>query len=340
MRWLTLVGAPDLVSVVTTAYNEAANLLQLYDRVKNALAETASEFELIIVDNGSTDASLAILRDLNRQDRRVQFVSLTRNFGHQGGLIAGLNYARGDVIIMMDADLQHPPEMLPEMMNLWRQGFDVVNMHKNYCAANKPVRRIIDRLYYKLISKLAGMDLSSTQSDFRLMDRRVLTTLLSLPERKSFLRGLTQWLGFRQARLEYAVAPRLAGKSRFKLRELMLFAMEGILAFSALPLRLFSLAGILISSLSLGYFCYLVAMALIHEARSLTDWATLTSAVFFLGGIQLMGIGLLGEYLTRVCREVSRRPEFIVSEHSYPTSEQPKEEGKGRGRRIGGKPGD
>lgn len=312
-----------LVSVVTTAYNEAVNLLQLYDRVKEALAETAPEFELIVVDNGSTDDSLPILRSLNHRDHRVQFVSLTRNFGHQGGLTAGLNYAGGDVVIMMDADLQHPPEMLPEMLKLWRQGYDVVNMNKNFRTGHKTVRRVIDTSYYRLISKLSGLDLSSSQSDFRLVDRKVLTTLLNLPERKAFLRGLTQWLGFRQATLEYVVAPRLRGKSRFRLGELTLFALDGILAFSVLPLRLFSIAGVLISLVSLAYFAYLVFMALVHGSEFPTGWPTLATAIFCFGGIQLLGIGVLGEYLARVYQEVKRRPEFLVTEDSFPKTGRP-----------------
>ncbi|MDA0747659.1 MAG: glycosyltransferase family 2 protein [bacterium] len=313
--------SPKLVSIVAPAYNEEETILHLYERVCGVMEGAGWNFELIIVENGSVDRSLEILKELHGKDNRANFVSLSRNFGHQGGLIAGLEHSRGDVIITMDADLQHPPELIPEMLGLWSEGYDIVYTTKREVASQSFVRRLFNRVFYASMSRLSGLELSGGQSDFRLMDRKAVDALKSMPERNKFLRGLTRWIGFRQVGIDYDVPPRFAGRSKFRFAHLIRFALDGILSFSILPLRLFTLLGAVISLLAFVYGLYILIQGMYafmtgYHGRIPPGWATVGAAIFFFGGVQLLGIGLLGEYLGRVYDEVKERPVFLVQEHS------------------------
>ncbi len=312
---------PGLVSIVAPAYNEEENLPHLCERVRSVMEGMGRDFELIIVENGSADRSLEILKDLRRKDGRIHYVSLSRNFGHQGALIAGLEHARGDVVISMDADLQHPPEVIPEMLKLWEAGYELVYTIKRENATQPFIRRLVNRQFYAFMSRASGLELTGGQSDFRLMDRKAVDALIRMPERNKFLRGLSRWIGFRQVGIEYDVPPRFAGESKFRLGHLLRFALDGILSFSVIPLRLFTLFGFLVSVAAFCYGLFIVgsgAYAFItgYHGRIPPGWATVGAAVFFLGGVQLMGIGLLGEYLGRVYDETKGRPAYLVREDS------------------------
>ncbi|MGH7789089.1 MAG: glycosyltransferase [Candidatus Binatia bacterium] len=307
------------ISVAFPVWDEQEILPALYAQVSAALQQTGVTYELVFVDNGSTDDSLRIIKDLARRDTAVQFVSLSRNFGHQGGLLAGLHHSRGEAVITMDADLQHPPALLPRMIALWQQGYEVVYTTKrNYQMS--PWRTLQVRAFYWLISKLSALELSFGQSDFRLLDRKVADQIIALPEYRKFLRGLVQWVGFRQTSLEYEVVERHAGTSKFSFMSLLSFAVDGILAFSFVPLRWSLFAGAFVALLCLLYGVYTVAVGVLNLLGAgyalPPGWATLFASALFLSSIQLLAIGLLSEYVGRIFEESKRRPPFIVREAS------------------------
>ena len=304
-----------LVSVAFPVFNEAENLEMLHAEVTRALETTGLAFELIFVDNGSTDASLSIIKRLSETDPRVEFVSLSRNFGHQGALLAGISHAQGEAVITMDADLQHPSALLPEMVRLWQEGFEVVFTRKRrYPVHGMRLRQV--KLFYWLMSKWSGLDLSFGQSDFRLLDRKVFEVFLRMPEARKFLRGMVEWVGFRQTGLEYDPLPRHAGESKFPFRALVSFAVDGIISFSLLPLRWSLGLGFIVASMSFVYGIAMVVMGLLNYAGMSVPlppgWATLVVSILFLSGIQLIAIGMLGEYVGRIFEQTKGRPEFIV----------------------------
>ncbi len=315
MSEMSATISSPLVSVAFPVFNEAENLEMLHAEVTRALETTGLAFELIFVDNGSTDASLSIIKRLSETDPRVEFVSLSRNFGHQGALLAGISHAQGEAVITMDADLQHPSALLPEMVRLWQEGFEVVFTRKRrYPVHGMRLRQV--KLFYWLMSKWSGLDLSFGQSDFRLLDRKVFEVFLRMPEARKFLRGLVEWVGFRQTGLEYDPLPRHAGESKFPFRALVSFAVDGIISFSLLPLRWSLGLGFIVASMSFVYGIAMVVMGLLNYAGMSVPlppgWATLVVSILFLSGIQLIAIGMLGEYVGRIFEQTKGRPEFIV----------------------------
>ncbi|PIW26380.1 MAG: glycosyltransferase [Rhodospirillales bacterium CG15_BIG_FIL_POST_REV_8_21_14_020_66_15] len=307
--------AGKLISITAPALNEVENLRPLCARIKAALEPLTDNFEIVIVDNASKDGSADLLRELSAEDPRIKFVLLSRNFGHQGGLIAGMCHCAGDLVITMDADLQHPPEVIPDLVDKWRQGFDVVGTQKRPTDYTNPFRRSANALFYKVVGKIIGIPLSQHQSDFRLLDRCALDTLLALPEREKFLRGLTHWIGFRQTSVLFNPAPREHGQTKFRFFGLVAFAIHGLVSFTVLPLRLFTIVGIFMAFLALlnaGYLVFVWIFGASNEPPP--GWLTLATGVYFLGGLQLMGIGVLGEYLALTLEEARRRPTFIVAD--------------------------
>ena len=303
------------ISIVAPAFNEEENLQGLYEEICSTLDENSEDFEIIIVDNGSTDGTLKLLKKLRAADPRVGYVSLSRNFGHQGGLIAGLEHCQGGVVVTMDADLQHPPNTIIEMLDHWKEGVDVVQTVRRNDTNTHRLRKILNGLFYSLIRRLMGAGMSTSQSDFRLMDRKALDALLALPEKDKFLRGLAGWIGFRQTYVAYTPRMRTAGLSKFKFRHLTSFTINGILAFGILPLRLFTIFGLLVATVTILYGLAVLVSAIFQGTDTLPPgWATLAIAVSFLGGVQLIGIGILGEYLGRTLGEARARPAYVVCE--------------------------
>lgn len=307
------------ISVVFPIFNEEENLKELYLQVRKELEKTDVSFEMVFVDNASTDRSLDIVKELRHKDNRVRYVSLSRNFGHQGGLFAGLSYCTGEAVIMMDADLQHPPSLIPEMIHQWKEGYEVVYTTKR----NTYVSALLYwqfRLFYKIISKMSGLNLSFGRSDFCLLDRKVVDTILNIPEYHKFLRGTVEWLGFRQKGISYDVENRHKGTSKFSYWTRVSFALDGILSFSALPLRLITLCGFFIAFLSIMYGTIALIMGLMlllgFSVPLPSGWATLAVSVMFLGSVQLIAIGVLGEYVSRIYEQTKGRPVFVVRETS------------------------
>jgi len=314
-----------LLSVVAPVYNEEATIEEFYARVCTALH--GLRFELVLVDDGSTDGSEIELAKLASNDPRVRVVQLSRNFGHQTALTAGLDHARGDAVVMLDADLQDPPELIPRMLDHWRAGCDVIYAVREEREGESRFKLTTARWFYALFDRLAQVDLEHNSGDFRLLDRRALDALLSMRERNRFLRGMTVWVGYRQAAVPYKRDPRYAGKTKYTIPKMLRFSFDAISSFSHRPLQLATLLGFLISTLA--FVAIPVVIALHFLGSYLPGFGSLTIAVLLLGGIQLIAIGLIGEYVGRIYDEVKGRPLYLVrsrvniSEHETPTGYTP-----------------
>jgi dolichol-phosphate mannosyltransferase len=298
----------DLLSVVAPVYNEEATLATFYARVCDALE--GLRFELVLVDDGSTDASPALLESLAADDPRVHVVYLSRNFGHQTALTAGLDHARGSAVVMLDADLQDPPELIPRMLDHWRAGCDVVYAVREGREGESRFKLATARWFYRLFDWLAQVNLHHNSGDFRLLDRRALDALLSMRERNRFLRGMTVWVGYRQAAVPYKRDARYAGETKYTLSRMLRFSLDAISSFSHRPLQLATLLGFLISTLA--FIAIPVVVALRLAGSYLPGFGTVTIAVLLLGGIQLIAIGITGEYVGRIYDEVKGRPLYLV----------------------------
>lgn len=313
-------GKTEKVSFVFPVCNEEENLDLLYQRVKEAVGQAGVDYEMIFVDDGSLDNSLDIIKSLRAKDPKVSYISLSRNFGHQNAIFAGLTYATGDAVITMDADLQHPPSFVPKMIALWQKGAEVVYTFKE--DAKLPfLKNIIVRFSYRFISKVSGLRLNFGQSDFRLIDKKVLRALRQMPEYHKFLRGQVEWIGFRQKGLSYTVGERHGGKAKYSYRTLSSLALNGIFSFSRYPLHLvmiFSLSVFLASAIYIliELSVWLLKAFGVIDIPMLPGWTTLIVSVFFLGSIQLMAIGLIGEYVGRIYDQTKGRPSFIIREMS------------------------
>ncbi|MFN2597638.1 MAG: glycosyltransferase family 2 protein [Pyrinomonadaceae bacterium] len=303
-----------LVSVVVPCYDEEPVLTPTHAALARALSVIeGAAFEIVYVNDGSRDRTLEVLRELQRADARVRVVSLSRNFGHQLAVSAGIEHAAGACVVVIDADLQDPPEVIPEMFALWREGYHVVYGVRAEREGETAFKTWTARLFYRLINRLSHVEMPLDAGDFRLMDRRVVEVLLSMPERDRYLRGMVSWIGFRQIAVVYRRAARRAGRSKYPLAKMVRFAADGLLSFSLTPLRL---------AIWTGFAAILIAFAGILWAvllRLFTNdwvkgWASLFTAVSFLGGVQLVTLGIIGEYIGRIYAEVKRRPLYVVAE--------------------------
>jgi glycosyltransferase involved in cell wall biosynthesis len=314
-----------MLSVVAPVYNEEGTIGEFYSRVSAALQGVP--FELVLVDDGSTDGSAVELENLAAGDPRVRIVYLSRNFGHQTALTAGLDHARGDAVVMLDADLQDPPELIVRMLDHWRAGCDVVYAVREQRDGESRFKLTTAAWFYKLFDKLAQVELQHNSGDFRLLDRAPLDALLSMRERNRFLRGMTVWVGYTQAAVPYCRDPRYAGKTKYTLSKMLRFSLDAIASFSHRPLQLATLLGFLISTLA--FIAIPVVIVLRIAGSYLPGFGSITIAILLLGGIQLIALGIIGEYLGRIYDEVKGRPLYLVrarrniSELEIPPPEPP-----------------
>jgi len=300
----------DLLSIVAPVYNEEATIEEFYTRVCSALE--SYPFELVLVDDGSTDGSPALLDALADNDARVRVVYLSRNFGHQTALTAGLDHASGDAVVMLDADLQDPPELICTMVDHWRAGCDVVYAVREQRSGESRFKLRTAKLFYSLFDKLAQVELQHNSGDFRLLDRRALDALLSMRERNRFLRGMTVWVGYTQAAVPYHRDARYAGETKYTISKMLRFSLDAIFSFSHRPLQLATLLGFVISTLA--FIAIPVVFVLRVSGSYLPGFSALTIAVLLLGGIELIAIGIIGEYVGRIYDEVKGRPLYLVRE--------------------------
>jgi dolichol-phosphate mannosyltransferase len=299
---------PRLLSIVTPMHDEEGNARALYERVVQAAGDVP--FELVVADDGSRDSTPAILEELAAADERVKVVSLSRNFGHQAALTAGLDHATGDVVVMMDSDLQDPPEVIPDMLQRWREGSDVVYAVRESRAGETQFKLTTAKWFYRLFQRMSQIEVPLDAGDFRLMDRRALDALLAMPERNRFLRGMTVWVGFTQSAVTYERAARGAGDTKYTLRRMLRFGLDATTSFSHVPLQLATLLGFFISALAL-IAIPLVVIARLNDVFVPGISSTLV-AVLLLGGIQLITVGIIGEYVGRIYDEVKNRPLYVV----------------------------
>jgi polyisoprenyl-phosphate glycosyltransferase len=299
---------PELVSVASPMHDEEDTVARFHARVVAALEDVP--FELVIADDGSRDRTAAELARLAEEDDRVKVVTLSRNFGHQAALTAALEHTSGDVVVMLDGDLQDPPEVIPEMVERWRQGADVVYAVRSRREGETAFKRTTASWFYRLFRRMADIDLTPESGDFRLMDRRPLDVLLAMPERNRFLRGMSVWVGFTQTAVTFEREPRTAGRTKYTLRRMLRFSFDAITSFSHRPLQFATLLGFVFSALAF------LAIPLTVVARYTNIYErgvpTTIVIVLLLGGIQLICVGIIGEYVGRIYDEVKHRPLYVV----------------------------
>ncbi len=307
-----------LISIVIPCYNEQDNLAPFLARLHAVLDnESGIRLEIIAINDGSTDHTLTRLHELRATYPRLRVIDLSRNFGKEAALTAGLDHAQGAAVIPIDADLQHPPELIPAMLQQWRAGFDVVLARRRDRQHESWLKRHTTRLFYRLQQRIARPPIPADVGDFRLMDRRVVDALRGLRESQRFMKGLFTWVGFNTTTLDYDVAPRQHGQTSFHPFKLIGLAVDGITSFSVAPLRLASIFGFIIALLALGYASIILIQTLIFGIDQ-PGYASLIVTILFIGGVQLISIGILGEYIGRIYAEVKGRPLYIVRNH-YPT---------------------
>jgi glycosyltransferase involved in cell wall biosynthesis len=300
----------ELLSVVVPLRDEEGTVRELYRRVGAALTDVP--FELLLVDDASTDKTAALLDELAQADSRVRVLHLSRNFGHQAALTAGLEHSRGNAAVMLDGDLQDPPELIPGMLAHWRSGSDVVSAVRTERAGEGRVKLTTARWFYRLFAKLSDLDLTQDAGDFRLLDRRALDALLSMRERNRFLRGMSAWVGYTQTSVPYEREARHAGETKFTLRKMLRFSSDAITSFSWRPLQLATVLGFLLSLVALLTIPVVIGLRL--AGQTIPGFATVLCVVLLLGGIQLITAGIIGEYVGRIYDEVKGRPLYLVRE--------------------------
>lgn len=318
------------ISFVVPCYNEEESLPVLHERISAVARKATDRHEIVFANDGSTDGTLETIRALVGRDPNVRGVDLSRNFGHQVCLTAALDHARGDVVLMMDADLQDPPELLPRMLRKWRAGADVVYAVRKVRKGESLFKLLTAKVFYRILKWCTRINIPVDTGDFRLIDARALRAMLSMRERNRFLRGMFSWVGFRQEPVHYVRQERHAGTTKYPLRKMVRLAIDGITSFSIVPLRAASLLGILAACVAFIYSLRVLYSGMM--GGGVPGWASTTVSILFLGGVQLFTIGILGEYIGRIFEEVKRRPNYFVRE----VIENPTAEEKDGGKVTGG----
>lgn len=312
---MDLKTSPALISIIIPCFNEAAVIGETVKQMQVFATQlTDLTVEFIFIDDGSGDQSSKLLREYCAKDSRFRVIFFARNFGHQIAVTAGIDVAKGDAVIIIDADLQDPPAVMHEMIAKWREGYDVVYGTRTLRPGESAFKLATAHKFYRFLNKLSDTPIPLDTGDFRLINRAVVNTLRAMPEKDRFLRGMVSWVGFKQVKLEYQRAERFAGESKYPLRKMLRFAIDGILSFSTKPLQLSIGLGLLAASIALFGILYVLYLRLFTDIW-VEGWTTLMIAVLFLGGVQLICVGILGEYIGRIYNEVKRRPLYVVQEY-------------------------
>ena len=301
------------LSVVAPVFNEEAILHELYKRLAATLDGAGLDWELVLVNDGSRDRSLEIMRELHAADPRVKVVSFARNFGHQVAITAGADYARGEAVVIIDADLQDPPEVILDLLAKWREGYEVIYAVRSEREGETWFKEFTAKAFYRIIYRITDINIPMDTGDFRLMDRKVVDALGTMREKHRFMRGMSVWVGFKQTGVHYKRAARFAGETKYPLKKMLKFALDGITSFSYFPLQLATYVGFVAAALSIIAILVVIVLRLTGD-HPLLGQATTLVVVLFLGGVQLISLGIIGEYLGRIYDEVKGRPLYIVGE--------------------------
>jgi len=302
------------LSIVVPIYNESSNLETFYERLKSSLDKIKIETEIIFVNDGSSDDSLSIIKGFSEKDAQVKYIDLSRNFGHQIAIYAGLIKARGDAVVSIDGDLQDPPELISELYGKYKEGYEVVYAKRKSRKGVGLFKRIAYKLFYRILSKITSISIPLDTGDFRIIDKRIIGLLKEMKEQEKFLRGQIAWMGFNQTYIEYDRSERLSGSPGYTYRKLFRLAIDGITSFSNFPLRLATISGFLVSIVSFFFILRSIYIKLFTDTIIPGGWTSLMIAILFLGGIQLIGIGIMGEYISRISTNTRNRPLFIIKE--------------------------
>ncbi len=301
-------------SFIIPIYNEEETISEMYRRMRAVMDRMDGTVELILINDGSRDRSLHLMRDLHNKDSRVCYLSFARNFGHQIAVTAGLNFARGQIIVILDADLQDPPELIPNMVEKWRQGYQVVYAQRTQRRQEGWFKRFTAYSFYRLLKQLADVDIPTDTGDFCLLDRQVVEVLNAMPERNRYIRGLRSWIGFRQTAIKFEREARFAGKVKYTFRKSLALAINGLVSFSTVPLRISTYVGLLAAIASILMALLVLYWRIFVPNSPLTGFTMVLMAIFFIGAVQLVSIGILGEYIGRIYEEVKGRPLYTLAE--------------------------
>ena len=313
------------LSIVIPLHNEEGNLSHLHQRLIPTVASVTQAYEIIYVNDGSKDATLSMVKALAVQDDRVHYISFSRNFGHQMAIMSGIEHATGDAVVIMDGDLQDPPELIPELWQKYREGFKVVYAQRRSREGETLAKKWTAKIFYRLLKKTTNIKIPLDTGDFRLIDRKVVEYLKQMPERHKFLRGQIAWIGFKQTAVFYDREIRLAGKTNFSFSKMFQFALDGITAFSNYPLRMATVMGFAVSAVSFLVILYALYSKFVLN-RTITGWTSLIISVLFIGGVQLIAIGIIGEYISRINSDVRKRPLYVIEEENITKKESTSEE--------------
>jgi len=314
---MTFRSSSPLISIVAPCFNEAEGLAEFVQRVTLTVAPLAENYEILLINDGSQDATLAVALQLAESNPHLRVINFLRNFGHQAAVTAGLDEARGDVVVLIDSDLQDPPEVIPEMLAKWREGADVVYGQRRSRAGESGFKLWTAKLFYRLLSRMTDRAIPLDTGDFRLMDRGVVDVLKQMRERHRFIRGMVSWVGGRQEPVLYDRAPRFAGQTKYPLAKMLSFAVDAITSFSVLPLRLLTYSAMAVLALTLLMAVVVFVVKLINPNYFIPGYASIILTIMFFGGINLFAFGILGEYLGRMYESVKGRPLYII-ERVYP----------------------
>ena len=301
------------ISIIIPIYNEEGNIPVLYDRLTQVMEKLGESYEFVFVNDGSKDQSLALILELAQRDEQVKYVDFSRNFGHQIAVTAGVDAAQGEAIVIIDADLQDPPELIIELYAKYKEGFEVVYAKRNKRKGETIFKKITAKWFYRILSKITTLDIPLDAGDFRLIDRKVADVLKKMPEQNKYIRGQIAWIGFRQSFVMYDRDSRHAGETGYTFRKMLQFALDGITGFSNFPLRLASIAGFAVSGVAFLLMIYALISRFIWQDYE-PGWTSIILSVLFIGGIQLITIGIIGEYINRINSNVRNRPLYVVRE--------------------------
>ncbi len=300
------------VQVLLPAHNESGNIGPIHQEICTSLEDTGYEFSILFVDDGSTDDTLERIKDLASMDSRVRFIELSRNFGHQNAIKAGLDHTDADILIMMDCDLQHPPGLIREMLKWYEQGYDIVRTRRRQASHEGVVKRVTSRFFYRFLRYISEIELEEGSADFRLMSGNAIAQLRNFGEYDLFYRGLIKWMGFRQVSIDYEPLPRYSGETKYSVRKMIGFGLKGITSFSTRPLYFSAYMGVCLSALSLLYIPYVVYA--LCNGIAIHGWASVIVTIVFFGGINLLILGIIGIYIAKIFYQSKQRPHYIIKE--------------------------